>query len=72
MSWFCFGIISLFSSFCLPLFLPTRSTSLHRIIYMDKIRSNDVTALDGRLCMASIAGVYSPLILTTAAASILF
>ena len=39
---------------------------------MDKIRSNDVTALDGRLCMASIAGVYSPLILITAAASILF
>lgn len=72
MSWFCFGIISLFSSFCLPLFLPTRSTSLHRIRYMDKISSNDATALDGRLCMASIAGVYSPLILIPAAALILF
>jgi hypothetical protein len=39
---------------------------------MDKMFSNQSTALDGRLCVASIAGVYSPLILITAAAFVLF
>jgi hypothetical protein len=39
---------------------------------MDKMFSNQSAALDGRLCMASIAGVYSPLILIPAAALILF
>ncbi len=39
---------------------------------MDKMFSNKASTLDGRLCMASIAGVYSPLILILAAALILF
>jgi hypothetical protein len=39
---------------------------------MDKMLSKNTTALDGRLCMASIAGVYSPLILILAAALVLF
>ncbi len=39
---------------------------------MDKMFSNQSAALDGRLCMASIAGVYSPLVLIIAAAVVLF
>jgi hypothetical protein len=38
---------------------------------MDKMFSNQSAALDGRLCMASIAGVYSPLVLIIAAAFVL-
>ncbi len=39
---------------------------------MDKIFSNNATALDSRMCMVSIAGVYSPLILILTAALVLF
>lgn len=39
---------------------------------MDKILSSDNAALDGRLCMASIVVVYSPLFLILAAALVLF
>jgi hypothetical protein len=39
---------------------------------MDKMFSSQSTALDGRLCMASIVGVYSPLVLIVAAAFVLF
>ena len=39
---------------------------------MDKMFSSDLKTADCRLCMASIAGVYSPLILILAAALVLF
>lgn len=39
---------------------------------MDKMFSRDTDRADCRLCMASIAGVYSPLILILAAALVLF
>lgn len=39
---------------------------------MDKMFATDIGNLDTRLGMASIAGVYSPLILILAAALILF
>ena len=39
---------------------------------MDKMFSSELSAQDCRLCMASIAGVYSPLILILAAALVLF
>jgi hypothetical protein len=39
---------------------------------MDKIYSCSVETADGRLCVASIAGIYSPLILILAAALVLF
>ena len=39
---------------------------------MDKMFSPDSEALDCHLCMASIAGVYSPLILILTAALVLF
>jgi len=39
---------------------------------MDKMFSADIRTLDSRLCMASIAGVYSPLILILIAALALF
>jgi len=39
---------------------------------MNKILSSNTTALECRLCMASIAAVYSPLILILAAALVLF
>ena len=39
---------------------------------MDKMFSRSTDATDCRLCMASIAGVYSPLILILAAALVLF
>jgi len=72
MSWFCLGIVILFSRFCLPLFLSTRPKPLHRRNYMDKMFSKSAAASDNRLFMASVAGVYSPLILILAAALILF
>lgn len=39
---------------------------------MDKMLSSELSTLDCRLCVASIAGVYSPLILILAAALVLF
>lgn len=39
---------------------------------MDKMFSSERSTLDCRLCMASIAGVYSPLILILTAALVLF
>ena len=39
---------------------------------MDKMFSHSTDDADGRLCMASIAGIYSPLILILAAALVLF
>ncbi len=39
---------------------------------MDKMFSNNTAAVDSRLCMASIVGVYSPLILILTAALVLF
>ena len=39
---------------------------------MDKMFSRSTDDTDGRLCMASIAGIYSPLVLILTAALVLF
>lgn len=39
---------------------------------MDNLSTSNTTAVDRKLCIASIAGVYSPLILILTAALVLF
>jgi len=72
MSWFCIVLIGFYSRFCLILFFLRRAKPLHRNKHMDKMFSADITAPDCRLSMASIAGVYSPLILILIAALVVF